>query len=373
MSSSRKYVHLRSDYIGAGNYVALPENRGVAVNTTYGVQAVAIDGKVLWQVDLGERALGVAWNDDGELLATTLHAAHRITADGRVLMTQKTRHEISHAPVPLRTGTLIATLTRLYSMDIDGKVIWKYRLREALGESVRAVVVLGVYERDEGIVVGAVDYNSGVGRLLVFSHAGSLLWQSELGPLTSLFPVGGDAIFYTLTGYGRFESALSDLEGNVRWRLSHGGPGTEISGQRIALLVGTNESPTWDDWELRTYDEFGEQLDARTAHGRACHPPVVGPDGALYFSTFLNRIDPAESRIDYTSFIPQPAFQAFDYLLRVKATSHQHDVFYYRADDDSELELLFQDGDSVGFGPTVAGESHVFFVHNKDILAFEIS
>ena len=58
--------------------------------------------------------------------------------------------------------------------------------------------------------------------------------------------------------------------------------------------------------------------------------------------------------------------------MRVKAASHQYDVYYFRARPDEDVELLFEDTDSVAFGPTVAGENHVFFVHNKDHLVLPI-
>ena len=73
-----RLTRIRSDYVGGGSYAVLPDDSALAVNTTYGVQAVAIDGKVKWQVDLGERCLGLSRSTDGVLLANTLHSIHQI-------------------------------------------------------------------------------------------------------------------------------------------------------------------------------------------------------------------------------------------------------------------------------------------------------
>lgn len=365
---SAELSRIRSDYVGAGTFAVLPEDKGVVVNTTYGVQAVGLSGKVTWQADLGERCLGLAWNSRGELLANTLHAAHRLAPSGDILSSSPTRHEVAHAPVPYGDGMLLITLTRIYSMDRDGNVLWKHRFRESLGESVRAVLVLGVLPLEDGIAVGAVDYNSGLGQVICFDRDGQKLWASDLGPLTSLFPVDSRRFVYTLSGYGRFESHCADLNGEEHWKLPGGGPGIRMPDGRLAVLVGSNESPKWDNWELRTFSHQGEELDSYLGKGQCCSRPVIGSDGNIYYSSFFKPVDPSESRIDYTSFLPQPAFLAFDYLMRVKAESHQYNVYYFKVPDGGEIELLYEDTASVAFGPTVAGAEHVFFVHNRDLL-----
>ena len=85
MSTSDGIVRIRSDYIGAGNYVVQPDEQSVAVNTTYGVQSVGYDSQARWQVDLGERWLGIARRSDGVLLANTVHAIHQLEPDGALL------------------------------------------------------------------------------------------------------------------------------------------------------------------------------------------------------------------------------------------------------------------------------------------------
>ncbi len=361
-------TRVRSDYLGAGTFAVLPDDGALVVNTTYGVQAVGLDGKVSWQADLGERCLGVTLTDDDDVVANTVHAQHKLAPNGEILSVNKTRHEVGHPPIAWGRATLLVTLSRIYAMEPDGSVRWKFRFREALGESVRAVLVLSVLPIGDAVVVGVVDYNSGVGQVIIFEEDGRIRWQSELGPLASLFPIGDDRFLYTLSGYGRFESFCRDLRGEEAFRLPVGGPGVELEDGRLAMVVGTNESPAWDHWELRLFDPAGDELDSRPARGRVCSPPVQGPDGHLYFSSFFQPLDPAESRIDYTSYQPQPPFLAFDYLMRVKAASHQYNVSYFRAPIEGEIETIFSDVDSVAFGPPTAGDRHVFLVHNKDIL-----
>lgn len=263
---------------------------------------------------------------------------------------------------------LLVTLTRLYCMDRDGNVLWKHRFRESLGESVRAVLAVGVLPLEDGIAVGAVDYNSGVGQVICFDGDGGKMWASDLGPLTNLFSVDSNKFVYTLSGYGRFECHCADLSGEEQWKLPLGGPGMRLPDGRLAILVGSNESPKWDNWELRTFSARGEELDSYLGKGHCCSRPVLGADGAIYYSSFFKPVDPSESRIDYTSFLPQPAFLAFDYLMRVKAESHQYDVYYFKVPEGGDIELLYDDTASVAFGPSVAGDEHVFFVHNRDLL-----
>lgn len=372
MSSNEGLVRIRSDYIGAGNYVVRPEERSVSVNTTYGVQTVGFESDARWQVDLGERCLGLAERVDGTLLANTVHAIHQLQPDGSLVSTTRTRHEIACGPIPWKNSMLLVTLTRIYALDESSKTIWAYRFRESLGESVRATLVIDVHPMDNGVLVGAVDYNSGLGRVIFLDEEGKLSWQSELGPLTSLFPVGGNEFVYTLTGYGRFESYRSDTSGDIKWNLGWGGPGTVLEDGRMAILVGSNESPTWDNWKFTIADAYGGEEVSREGQGRCCFAPVLAPDGNFYFSSFFKPIDPSESRIDYTSYVTHPSFLAFDFLMRVKSAPHQYNVYYFCASPSGDLEPLFEDTASFSLGPTVLAGDQVFFVHNRDLLALEV-
>ena len=62
---------IRSDYVGAGEFVVLPDDSGVVVNTTYGVQAVGLNGKVAWQADVGGRLSGVTVAD-GQVFVSSI-------------------------------------------------------------------------------------------------------------------------------------------------------------------------------------------------------------------------------------------------------------------------------------------------------------
>ncbi len=369
-------IRVRSDYLGAGSYLVAADNggadSGVIVNTPYGIQAVGLDGEVKWQLELVERCLGLSRRSDGSILASTPHAFHIVGEDGELRKSNSTRHKLTRAPIPWNDGIVLATRTRIYSLDDSGQTRWRYRIRKSLGDSVRSIYVLDVLPLSQGLVVGAVDFDSGIGRVLVLDNDGNLKWEGELGPLTQLFRVGDKGFVAAFSGFGRFDCSLSDLFGEVQWRLDAGGPGLELSDGHLAMLVGTNEAPSWDDWELRIVSPSGAVLEKATARGRSPFPPVQGADGKLYFAGYFTPIDPAESRIDYTSYVAQPGFEAQTYLIGDRSPPPRNEVFFFRGEPDGKLDLLRHEQDSQSFGPTVAGREHVFFVHNRDLLALKV-
>ncbi|MBN2491384.1 MAG: hypothetical protein JXQ29_11105 [Planctomycetes bacterium] len=366
-------IRIRSDYVGAGDYLIFPDDDPLVVNTDYGLQAVDLASRQRWQADFGERCLGVCRRADGMLVASTIHGVFLVEPAGRVRHVNPTLHEIAHAPLAWQDGVLVITLSHVHALDAAGKVRWKYAFKETLGASVRACLVLGAFLVPGGVVLGVVDYNSGLGRVLCLDDRGGLRSASDVGPITYVFPVGADAYVHSISGYGRFESRCIDLDGRERWALDFGGAGTELPDGRIAMLVGNNESPTWDNWELRLLTAGGGALGARKASGHFGYGPVLGADRQLYMAGFFKPFDPAATRLDYTSLVPLPKFVIFDHLLGVKAQPPQYVVFYHRAPiDDGDIELVFADRNAIAFGPTRAGTRHVYFTHNREILAMPL-
>jgi hypothetical protein len=363
-------VRIRSDYVGAGRYLIAPDETRLVVNTDYGLQAVGLGSHEQWQADFGERCLGLCYRSDGMIVANTLHAVFQVEPEGKVHHVNPTLNEIAHAPLAWQDGVLVITLSHVYALDAGGKVQWKYSFKDTLGASVRACLVLDVFLVPGGVVLGVVDYNSGLGRVLCLDDAGELRSASDVGPITYLFPVGDDAYVHSISGYGRFESRCTDLDGRERWTLDFGGAGTELPDGRIAMLVGNNESPTWDNWELHLLTAGGGELGVRRATGHYGYGPVLGADRQLYMAGFFKPFDPSATRLDYTSLVPLPKFLIFDHLLGVKAQPHQYLVFYHRAPiEEGELELIFEDRNSIAFGPPRVGAKHVYLTHNRDILA----
>lgn len=372
-SDSNDIIRVRSDYIGAGHYLVCEDDNKLVVNTDYGIQAVGFGSHEHWQCDLGERTLGLCMRADGTIVANTLHAIYQVTPEGDVRHVNPTLTEIAHAPVPWEDGVLIATLSHLYALDDAGKVRWKFAFKDALGESVRACLVLSLFPARGGVVVGVVDYNSGLGRVLSLDASGALRAQGEVAPLTYVFPVGDDRCIYSISGYGRFESHCINLDAKPLFSLDFGGAGTTLPDGRIALLTGNNESPTWDNWELRVLSAEGDVVDQRKARGHYGFGPVLGPDNHLYQVGYFKPFDPSATRLDYTSLVPLPKFLTFDQLMGVKAQPHQFLVYYFRAPlDGGEMELVFDDRNSIAFGPVVAARDHVFCTHNRDILAIPV-
>jgi hypothetical protein len=371
-TSTDKMTRIRSDYLGIGNFLVLPDGAGVVVNTTYGIQAVGHDSKVLWQLELGERCLGLDWHEDGSFLATTLHALHHLDATGDLIDSRRTRHEVASSPVAWRDGALLITLSRTYAIDGEGNIRWKLKYQEYLGESVRATLPVSVFVLDDAVILGVVDYNSGLGQILHVTDTGTVTKVTEVGPLTSMFLVGSDELVYTFSGYGRFESHRTGFGGESRWHRPFGGPGLEMPDGSLTMLVGNNESPTWDDWELRFLEADGTEIYSARTKGQCRHAPVLAEDGNLYFTSFFKPLDPESTRLDYTSFAPHPLFVAFDLLMRVKSVAHDHEVYYFKATTDGDLELLYKDTESLALGPTMARDGKVFFVHNRDLLVLDL-
>ena len=360
---------IHSDYLGSGRFLALEEDGLLVVNADYGVQAIGLDGTVRWRVELVERCLGLIEDSEGSLVASTAHAFHRISRAGEVIDTRPTRHGLRRPPVRWGDGFLLGTRTRIYALDSTGTARWRYRLRKSLGESVKSVFFTGIVPVGDMAAVAAIDQDTGIGRVVVLDKEGELRWQSEPAPITEIFAVGDDSFVYTISGYGRFESVFSDVRGEVRWTKEGGGPGVDLDG-RLVVAYGNTEAPTWDDWEVRVLDLDGKLLERHHARGRCCYAPVQGPDGRLYFSSYFRPIDPAESRVDYTSFERPPRLVADENLIAGRARM-DYDVFFFQFELGVGIKLLQESQGTYALGPTVAGSSHIFFVHERDILAFD--
>ena len=175
---------IHSDYIGAGRFLALGDDELLAVNTDYGVQAIGLDGKVHWRVELVERCLGLIEDSEGGMVASTAHAVHRISRNGELVDTRPTRHGLRRPPVRWGDGFLLGTRTRVYALDSAGESRWRYRLRKSLGESVQSVFFTGIVPVGDMAAIAAIDQDTGIGRVVVLDKEGELRWQSEPGAIT---------------------------------------------------------------------------------------------------------------------------------------------------------------------------------------------
>lgn len=367
-------LRIRTDYVGAGRYLLSDDESTVIVNTDYGVQAVDRSSHERWQSDLGERCLGVGRRSDGRLIAHSLHAVYEIGDSGEVLHVNPAASEIAYAPLAWQDGLVVITLRHVVAIDADGQTRWTFKFSDALGESVRAVLVVNAWTTEDGVFLGAVDYNTGIGRVIFLGTEGEIGWQSEVAPITDVFPVDDDEFVYTLSQFPlRFETHRAGLDGRKRWSLDYGGTGVMLPDRRIAMLVGNNESPKWDDWELRVLNHGGVRESSAKLKGHFGHAPILGPDDALWFVGFFKPFDPTATRLDYTSLTPLPRFLSFDHQMGHKAQPHQYLVYYFRSTIDDPLPTtVFEDRDSIAFGPPVAGAEHVWFTHNRDVIGFPV-
>ena len=84
-----------------------------------------------------------------------------------------------------------------------------------------------------------------------------------------------------MSGYGKFETRLTRLDGHEIWRQDFAGVGAIRPDGSIAMLAGSNESPAWDDWEYRQISparqDRGHAPRERAGAGAAALPEGMAP------------------------------------------------------------------------------------------------
>lgn len=362
------YCRVKTDYIGAGRFIAL-EDSSVVVNTQYGVQCLCARWSERWRADLGSRCIGLARGPGGEIFAACLKGVHALDTGGKKLWSVRTRKELAHAPTPFAGGVVVTTINTVHLIR-DERSAWRYDARDALGTSVRVVLPCGAFVMGDLLVLGLTDYDTGVGRCVALDGDGGVRWMTDPGPLVYLYPITEEEFILALSGYLQFESRCLSLGAEERWRVDFAGPGVPLGDGRIAMLVGNNESPTWDRWELRLMKSDGSVEHVERTIGHAGGPPIVDQKGRIYFSTYFKPIDPDSTRMDYTSFFPHPQFLSFDHIMGAKQEIYEYDVYYFSMPPGGPVERLLSDSGSSCFGPAVDAGDAVVFSHGRDLVGF---
>ena len=65
---------------------------------------------------------------------------------------------------------------------------------------------MNLFEIDQHMVAGVVDYDSGIGRVVVLGQDGKAPLDGDPGPISDLFPSGRGTFVWSQTGYGKFET-----------------------------------------------------------------------------------------------------------------------------------------------------------------------
>ena len=363
---------LTTDYIGAGRFVL--NARDAIVGTDYGVQCVSHgdasrDG---WKVDLGSRCIGVVPGDGDTVVAACVKGLYVLSLDGEQHWGTHTEKEVVYHAVPFRKGVLLTSRSALHYLHEWQGSAWRFDLRKVLGQSVRAVRLVNLFALEENVVVGAVDYDSGIGRVIVLDADGSALWMSDPGPLSELFPAGQAVFVWGLAGYGKFETHMTRLDGHSIWDLDFAGVGALRADGAIAMIVGSNESPEWDHWQYRQVSPTGKVEREIQAKGRSPVRPLCREDGSVFFIGTVAHTDPTSSRVDYTSFLAMPQEVIFQHLLGIRTQTREFDVYLQAVRPDAdETELVYQSTGSYSLALPVSLGSRVVFADGRVLIGIE--
>lgn len=360
---------LSSDYIGAGRFL-LQKDRAF-VGTTYGAQCLPHGDSTLdgWTVDLGSRCIGVVPGVDDSLIVTCVKGLFVLSLDGSQRWGTHSEKEIVYPAVPFGDGVLLTSRSALhYVVEGEGSK-WRFGFDQVLGASVRSARLINLFELDGRIVAGVVDYDSGVGRVAVLSKDGQLEWTSDPGPLSELFPAGNAVFVWCLTGYGRFESHMTRLDGHSIWSQDFAGVGAVRDDGSLAMMVGSNESPEWDNWEYRQIAPNGKLERQLPTTGRCAVRPLCRADGSVFFVSSVLHMDPASSRVDYTSFQQMPQEVLFQHLLGIKPQMPEFEVFVQVVREGSfETETLYHGRGSFSLVRPQEFDGDVVFGDGTDIV-----
>ena len=373
MPRMHREVHWRmiSDYIGAGNFV-LDDSR-LVVGAEYGVDCVPRDGSGVpgWKTELGSRCIGVREDPAGSLIATCRGGLFQLSRNGDEEREKLFAEQLVHEAVPHGGGNLVVAGTSLTHYARWDEPSWRFDLREALGASVESLRMIGLFTCADLVIIGAVDYDSGIGRVVVLDGQGAMMWASEPGPLSEVFAVGNDSFVWSLTGYGKFESHLTRLDGQEIWKHDFAGVGTGRSDQSVAMIVGSNEAPRWDHWEYQQLDARGNLEREFKGKGRAPVRPVADDEGVIYFLGYVFHLDPSSSRVDYTNFFAMPQELHFQHLVGIRKQIPEYEIYLQRVRPRGDLEILHHIQGSFSLArPRIAGDE-IVFCDGRDIVAVE--
>ena len=372
---------LISDYIGAGEFL-LTSNRAF-VGTEYGVQCLPYSPDNLkdWKTELGSRCIGVRAIGKEHILASCVEGVFLLSREGEVeeellsadnfvyptLVTSDAKSTGSGQ------GYLVTTRTGLQYRSSLKELEWTIDFKEALGQSVESVRIINSFELSDCFVVGVVDYDSGVGRVILLERDGRTRWMSNPGPLSEVFPGGKSEFVWCLTGYGRFETCMSRLDGEELWKHENmAGVGEVLPDGSLGMLVGSNESPRWDNWEYRHTSSTGQAEPALELKGRCAVRPLLLRDGSLIVCGSAIHLDPSSSRVDYTSFFKMPQEVLFQHLVGIREQGPEYEVFLHKIHPSGlELDIIYHVTGSYSLAMPRQLDKYIVFCDGPDIIGIE--
>jgi len=369
---------LTSDYIGAGRFLVSQEK--LLVGTEYGVQCLprGRSASGAWKAELGSRCVGLLPGEENTTIAACEKGLFVLTAEGEEKWGSHSLREVIYAPVSFRDGVLLTSQTSIHYLREWGgsewrSSEWRFDFSEVLGASVKEIRLLNLFDLDDHIVVGAVDYDSGIGRVVVLNGKnGRRTWMSDPAPVSELFPAGQAVFVWCQTGYGKFETHMTRLDGHEIWVRDFAGVGGVRADGSLAMVIGSNESPAWDDWEYRQISPNGKVETQIRGKGRSALRPLCKKDGTVYYLGAQLPMDPSASRTDYTSYFAMPQEVLFQHLMGIRTQLPEYDIYLHRLKPgESSLEVIYQISGSYSFAELQLLGHDVILCDGQDIIAVD--
>lgn len=364
---------LPSHYIGAGRFVLTPDR--AVLGTETGVQCISRSEPPLslWEANVGSRCLGVAPGRNGTFLAACVDGLHVFTVEGAERWGTHSLQEIVHGPVPFRDGVLLTSRRSIHAVREWGGSEWRFDFGEILGTSVEKIRMVNLFDQDGHVVAGVVDYDTGIGRVVVLSgKTGRRVWMSDPGPVTEVFSGGQGVFVWSQTGYGRFETRMTRIDGLEVWQKDFAGFGTTRADGSIGVVVGSNESPAWDDWEYRQISAGGKLERTVRVKGRCPLRPTSRKDGTVYVLGMASRPDAGGARSEHTRFLPMPQEVLFQHLTGIRPQLPEHEIWVQRIRPGAtSVEVIYQQSATYCLADLQALGTEIVFCDARDIIAVD--
>jgi hypothetical protein len=208
--------------------------------------------------------------------------------------------------------------------------------------------------------------------LVLHGKSGRRVWMSDPGPITDLFPAGQGVFVWSQTGYGKFETRMTRLDGHEIWQKDVAGVGASRPDGSIALLVGSNESPAWDDWEYRQFSPGGKAERALKVRGRCLSRPLCREDGTVLFVGLALPPEISGIRSGDVRFFKMPQEELFQHLMGIRPQLPIFDLFVQALDPAAvAAEVRYHKSSTYSLADLRLVDGALVFAEGTEIVALE--
>lgn len=270
----------------SGADVVSSASRGPGDIVTFGGredrQLFAVDGKtgdLKWKVKLkGKIQAAAVWDSEGTLyLGDTENQVYAFDGQtGKEKWKFKTKSYVNTSPQLTKNGTLLVQDGKYIAYGIDsstGKKNWEFQAKDDMPANPYPGPDGKIYVRSGKLEIQAIDEKTGK-----VEH--TYTTETEI---TSPHVVRPDGTIYC-TVHGDRAVAIDGKTGETKWRGVGDEGGTPMQGPGNTLLTGVH-GEGFNVLDMNT----GKKLWSFDANDYLTGPPVVGPDGNIYVSSYENK------------------------------------------------------------------------------------